>query len=584
MKIYYALILLLIASCSTFQNLNQENFPEIPFESDSNSSANFNELMHYYEELAKLSKYVQIEEFGISDVGEPLIAVIIDADRKFDPIENDKASKNIFLINNGIHAGEPCGIDASMLLTKELLTDKTLFKLLKNTTVVIIPAYNLGGLKNRGSFSRANQNGPHEHGFRGNAKNLDLNRDFIKCDSRNAQSFNKLFTRWNPDIMVDTHTSNGADYQHIITCIATQKDKLAPALGSYLEFDFLPELYERVSEDGYDMSPYVYSLGATPDEKGIMSFPDLPRYSSGYAATHHSISFMPETHMLKPFKERVNSTKVFLLNTLEILDKDGIIIQQKREEAMDYYQSLSQVPIEWKMNENVVTTTTFKGYESDYKSSEISQLPRLYYDRDKAFTKEIPYYNTMEASKSVPMPQAYIIPQAYQEVINRLQWNGVEMSRLEKDEEILAEFYYIKDYETRESPYEGHYLHYNVTTEKQTINHTFYAGDYLIKLNQAANRFIIETLEPEAPDSYFAWNFFDGILMQKEYFSPYVFEDLAADFLEDNPKIKEALEVKKLEDEAFAKNAYQQLNFIYKQSPYYEQTHLRYPVGRIMKN
>ena len=100
--------------------------------------------------------------------------------------------------------------------------------------IVIIPVYNVGGALNRGSYSRANQNGPEAYGFRGNARNLDLNRDFIKCDSRNARSFNRLFNQWKPDVFVDTHTSNGADYQYVMTLISTQKDRLGGALGEFL--------------------------------------------------------------------------------------------------------------------------------------------------------------------------------------------------------------------------------------------------------------------------------------------------------------------------------------------------------------
>ena len=86
-----------------------------------------------------------------------------------------------------------------------------------------IPVYNVDGALSRQDTSRVNQNGPEAFGFRGNARHLDLNRDFIKADSLNARTFAQVFTRWDPDVMVDTHTSNGADYQHVVTLIATQQ-------------------------------------------------------------------------------------------------------------------------------------------------------------------------------------------------------------------------------------------------------------------------------------------------------------------------------------------------------------------------
>ena len=88
-------------------------------------------------------------------------------------------------------------------------------------------------------------------------------------------------------------------------------------------------------------------------------------------------------------------------------------------------------------------------------------------------------------------------------------------------------------------------------------------------------------LEPTGDDSFFAWNFFDGILQQKEGYSDYRWDDVAADILKANPAVKLELEKKKKTDTAFAVNASAQLNWIYKKSAYYEPAHLRYPVYRI---
>jgi len=157
------------------------------------------------------------------------------------------------------------------------------------------------------------------------------------------------------------------------------------------------------------------------------------------------------------------------------------------------------------------------------------------------------------------------------------------MEKLEKDQTFEVELYRIADYKTGERPYEGHYLHRNIEVEKFTQNRIYKKGDFIIYANQPSNRYIVETLEPTAPDSYFAWNFFDGILQQKEYFSPYVFEDLAVEILEKNPDLKTQLEEKKKSDPDFAKNGYAQLDFVYKNSEHYEPTHQIYPVGRLMK-
>ena len=117
----------------------------------------------------------------------------------------------------------------------------------------------------------------------------------------------------------------------------------------------------------------------------------------------------------------------------------------------------------------------------------------------------------------------------------------------------------------------------SVTKEK----YQFLKGDYIILLNQPCNRYIVEMLEPTGDDSFFAWNFFDAILQQKEGFSDYRWEDKAADVLLKDPVLKEKLEAKKAADPKFAANSSEILDFIYKNSPYYEKAHLRYPVYRI---
>ncbi|MFT4667255.1 MAG: hypothetical protein ACI9XB_004224, partial [Gammaproteobacteria bacterium] len=196
--------------------------------------------------------------------------------------------------------------------------------------------------------------------------------------------------------------------------------------------------------------------------------------------------------------------------------------------------------------------------------------------------KDIPYYKTYKSTKNIKRPMAYIIPQGYQEIIERLEWNGVKTYRLTEDFETKVELYRIKEFKTGEQPYEGHYLHRNVTIDTFQTEWPYYKGDYIVFVNQPANRYIVETLEPQGPDSFFAWNFFDGILQQKEYFSSYVFEDLAAAYLKENPALQAELDAKKATDLDFANNASAQLYFIYKNSPHYERTHRVYPVGRFV--
>ena len=551
------------------------------FEKENNTTATYFETIAYYTQLANRFPSISVQEYGMTDSGFPLHEVVISKEGVFDPEAIRENGKLVLLINNAIHPGEPCGVDASMMLARDLVTKEEMKGLLDQTVIVIVPIYNISGSLNRGSFSRANQNGPESYGFRGNAQNLDLNRDFIKGDTENARTFNRLFTKWNPDIMIDNHTSNGADYQYVMTLIPTQKDKMEPTLSTYMVEHLLPDLFAKMKSGRYEMTPYVYARN-TPDD-GIAGFLDYPRYSSGYASLHNCISFMPETHMLKPFKDRVWSTYDFMIAMLQHVEKNNEALSQAKQSAISHAISKSEFDLNWQMDMDRVDTISFKGYEAKYKPSAISGKDRLYYDRDAPYEKEIPFYNSYRPNLTIRKPNAYIVPRAYKHIVDRMKANGVEVFRLAKDEVKEVEIYRILDYKTMDQPYEGHYLHSKLEVEKRMDQIQYHKGDYIIYVNQAVNNYIVHTLEPQAPDSWFSWNFFDGILMQKEHFSSYVFEDLAEEFIEKNPDVKRELEEKKSADSEFAESGYAQLKFVYERSPHFEPTFMRYPVGRLIK-
>lgn len=550
----------------------------IIFDTNQNYTATYDEGIAYYSNLAEAYDQISMTPFGMTDSGNPLHEVIISQDKDFDPVSIRKSGKTVLLINNAIHPGEPCGVEASMLLARDLVSDKKMKGLLNDVVVVIIPYYNISGALNRNSHTRANQEGPHEYGFRGNVRHLDLNRDFVKCDTKNAESFNKLIAKWKPEVMIDNHTSNGADYQYVMTLIATQKDQLNPFVSRYMTDVMLPELYASMKSKRYEMTPYV-NVSKTPDD-GIYGFMDLPRYSSGYAAMHNTISFMPEAHMLKPYKDRVLSTYDFSLSMLEHIQAHRAELMAARAKADDDTRMKSDFHLRYSLDYDSPEMMTFKGYEAKYKPSAVTGEPRLYYDRNSPYEKEIPYYNNYKPTLTVNKPNAYIFPQAFREVADRLRWNGVKVEQLQEDKVMTVQAYRIESYKDAKA-YEGHYLHYDVEVSKSEQKLQFYKGDYIVYTNQVSNNYLVNALEPQHPDSYFAWNFMDGILMQKEYFSSYIFEDTAAKMLADDPALKAQFLKKKSEDEAFASNPREQLTWIYRQSPHYEKGHMRYPVFRL---
>ncbi len=561
----------------------QKNLETVFEKSSGKETATYDETTTYYHSLDTSSPYVKVVEKGLTDSGKPLHLVILDIDQDFDFKESRDKGKFILLINNGIHPGEPDGIEACKMLLRDYVADPSKQSLLENIVIGVIPVYNIGGAQNRNSHSRANQNGPVEYGFRGNARNFDLNRDFIKSDTRNALSFYEIFHEVKPDMFIDTHVSNGADYQYGITHLATQHNKIGGDLGVYIENKFTPDLEAKMKAKGSEITPYVNVFNTTPDEAGFTQFLDGARYSTGYTTLFHTLGFMIETHMLKPFDMRVKATYRFIESMIELAKEQGENIQALRKERAKFFIPGNLHSIAWKLDRSEPKQIDFKGYVGEQKESEVTGQTRLFYDVNQPFTKTIPYYNTFVSAAEVQIPLGYAIPQGWHQVIERLKLNQVPFKKLTSDSAINVEAYRIEKFNTSSSPYEGHYPHNRVEVSKKKKTIDLRAGDYIFFVDQATGRYLVETLEPEAPDSFFNWNFFDTILQQKEYFSPYVFEDVAKELLESNDALRTAFEKKKAEDKEFANSWYAQLDYIYKNSPYYESAHLQYPVYRIVE-
>lgn len=556
---------------------------QTPFEkSDGWESSDYPTAIKHYQKLANASERVTITEHGLTDSGQPLHLVLVSKDGLL-PDAVVKDPRSVLLINNAIHPGEPDGVDASMALARDLAFDQDRYgSSLEQVIVAIIPLYNIGGALNRNSGTRANQNGPREYGFRGNARNYDLNRDFIKCDTLNARSFAKIFHTLDPDLLLDTHVSNGSDFQYVMTSAHSQKDKLGYKLGEHFDEVVEPELFRQMEKAGFPTVPYVNSGGSPPDRAGYTQFLETPRYSTGYAALFQTIGFMTETHMLKPYPQRVAATRAFLDQSIAFLADQGDTLQRIRLADRESYHQQETVPVAWSVDKENPSRIEFRGYEATFLDSKVTPGTRLFYDRERPYSKNIPYYNDFKPSETVKLPSGYLIPRAWHSVIERMRLNQVEMQVVDREMELQAEVYRIDDVETRQSPYEGHYFHGTVKLSSTRETLKAQVGDLIVPIHQDRARYVVETLEPTAMDSLFRWNYFDTILQRKEYFSPYIFEETAEEMLASDPTLRKEFDARIGEDKAFAESRSAQLQFLYERSKHAEKANRRYPIARLL--
>jgi hypothetical protein len=599
-----------------------------PFErGNGNQTTTYAECVAFYKRLAARFPHVlQFEQVGLSDAGWPLyLGVVmnnmIPAIDFFDCFDVLRTSgRPVLFNNNGHHPGEPEGIDVCMAIVRDCcLIPGFMESSLGEVIYFFNPVYNVDGCLNRNTTSRTNQNGPELLGYRCNSLNLDQNRDMIKCDSLTSQVMNRLITQIDPDVMIDTHCSNGADYQYTMTLIHTQPDKLGGQLGRYLKETMLPQIYMDMNNCGWPTCPFINHIGATPDE-GIEDFPDSPRFLSGFCALKHIVGLVPETHMLKPYTDRVESMREFIEVITKYVKVQGRHIKILRSQERSRYKdklgncyrstvsnlSSGSVALAWETDTLKSTVFNFCGFEATYIPSLLGDYHRLAYDRSKPYTRPIVYYNTCRPSislDSVLIPIAYLVPRAYTHtIVERLRWNMVHMHQLRatdfagndgklhfshnKHHIQRVTYYRIDGVKTRTS-YEGHPFHTDVHVSTHethlSLGHNAHVGDYVVYLSEQEDpRYVVEVLEPEGQDSFFRWGFFNAVLEKKEDFSDYIFEDEAIHMLEDDVALRIKFDAWKMQNPELIRTQDQVLRFIFENGKRYcEPEHGRYPVLKL---
>ncbi len=543
------------------------------------TSATWQQAIARYTELDRSHSGARLLEIGHDDNGRPMHLFVISDGSGFTPDSIRAAGKNILFINNAIHAGEPDGIDASLLLAQALLESDQLMGLTVHTAVCIVPVYNISGVERRGSTSRANQNGPHAYGFRGNARNLDLNRDFMKADSENARSLSRTLAYWDPDVYFEPHVSDGADHQYLMALLIGRAEKLSPAMAAFQTNLLEPGLHAWMDRKGMSMCPYFEALHDHPAQ-GMKGFFSGPRYGSGYNALFDRVAITSEAHVLKPFADRVNATFQLILATLDVMNREPEQLRTARAQACRETATATAFDLNWVLDTTRVVDLPWKGYAARYKPSAVTGLPRLWYDHSSPTDTVVPWFDVWRPTVRETKPMAYVVPQQWHEAIDRLRWNGVPMRVLSHDTTLTVEQDSIAGFTDARIAYEGHYLHRDITAKRIRRSVPVRAGDVLVPMGHATDRYVVEALSATGQDGFFAWNFFDAVLQQKEWYDAYVFEDKAARLLQERPQLKAAFEAERQRDPAFAANAWEQLTWIYRRSPWMEQSYRMYPVLR----
>jgi hypothetical protein len=574
-----ALIALLLMAAVT---ANGDDWTTLCETSDYKHTPRYEQTVDYCRRLADASPWVRYTTFGTSPRGRGLPLVIVDKKGHFTAREARSSGNVVFLIQACIHAGECDGKDAGMMLIRDIAVRKDLEALLDHVTILFMPIFNVDGHERFGPYNRANQNGPEECGWRTTAANLNLNRDYLKADAPEMRAWLALYTEWLPEMLVDCHVTDGADYQYVVTYAMDVLGGMDAGLTRWGRERFLQPLEDKMSAAGFPMIRYNSYRTRHDPKSGIVCWTSPPRFSTGYATIQNRPSILIETHSLKDYKTRVTGTYQVLRDMLEVLNSEhdtlGRLVREADERAASPAFREQPLALTYDTTGDSVMIE-FLGYEYDVVESDISGGEWHHFSKRPA-TYRIPLFDDLAPSASVQLPEAYIIPPEWADVVERLKIHGINFIRLKERWTVPVRSYQLTEPDWPDSPFEGRFTATFQIREITDVR-SYPAGSVVVDMNQRASRVVANILEPAAYDSYAKWGFFNAIFEQKEYIEPYLIEQYARAMLDQDEKLRQEFEEKKASDPEFAGSPRRIRRWFYRHTPYWDDHIGAYPVGRV---
>ena len=482
--------------------------------------------------------------------------------------------KPTILIQAGIHSGEIDGKDAGFMLLRDIATGKRR-DLLSKANILFIPILNVDGHERRSKFNRINQRGPIEMGFRTNGSNLNLNRDYTKVDTPEVKAVLQVINSYNPDLYVDVHVTDGADYQYDITYGYTPAfASESPKIASVLEEKFQPHIDDTLSQQGHIPGPLVFVMNKREFKEGLAGWIAAPRFSNGWGDIANVPSILVENHSLKPYKQRVLGTYVLLDGAIDAL---SIHHQTLKAATMAEQVTPRELVVErrYAKEPNYIP---FKGIKYKKFESALSGQTEVKYLGEAQTYEKLPIYWKKEIVNKVTVPDAFYIPSTYSFIVDKLKIQGIEIDSITTAELVSnikqAE---VSDYKFDRLPFESRF---RVKAEFNylSVDPKNLEGWYKVSTEQGRGKLATHLLHPEAPDSFFAWGDFHTIFQRTEYVENYALVPYARSMLKDNPKLALEFDKKLREDNNFESDPKARLNWLYSKTPYYDQGYLKYPI------
>ena len=524
---------------------------------------------------------VRCLEFGRTPEGRPMLALVASADGTIDAAAAREKGRPVVLFQGGIHAGEIDGKDAGFEALQILVADKGRKKLLEKVTAVFVPVLNPDGHERFGENNRPNQVGPEEMGWRTNAQNLNLNRDYAKADSPEMQAMLRLLGEWDPIVYVDLHVTDGAKFRHAIAYLVEPvlagAEELRPVASAMRE-----DVRKTLDKAGHLPVVEFYPSFEVDDDpaSGFAAYVAPPRFSTAYWASRNRSGVLGETHSWKDDATRVRATRDSVIATIESVAARGADMRRAAAKAEASSAALAGKPLALVSDTTSKTRTIeFLGYAYEHVPSDVSGAKRIVYDLKKPRTWKVPFRDEVVPVVTVTLPRGgYVVPAAHASwVRERLAAHGIEWRDAApgvRDVEVFR----AEKTGFGGSPYEGRQT-LKVEGAWKKEREEIGPGAIFVPIAQKNARLVAHLFEPLAPDSFLAWGFFNAHFERKEYMEAYVAEELAREMLKD-PLVKAAFDAQVAADPALAQSPGKRLEFFYRRHPSWDERLDLYPVFR----
>lgn len=527
---------------------------------------------------------IRYTEIGKSPQRRAIPMLIIDKDGLGEAQDIKNTGRAILFLQAGIHAGEPDGTDAMFLLLRDMVAYQKNLDLLDNVSILFIPSFNVDGMARLSPYNRINQNGPKEMGWRTNSRNLNLNRDYMKADCPEMRAWLNAFNEYLPDLFIDCHTTDGADYQYVATYALETFGNMDEGLTKWTQEVYEPFLVEELAKKDSPIFPYVTFRNWHDPRSGLRRNVGTPMISQGYTALQNRVGLLIETHMLKAYKPRVFATKDMIIATLDIMNQNTQKLKDLNHAADIKMSSTKQGPeklaIQYQLDDSDTAYVDFLGVEYDVVKSDLTGGDWFQYS-DKKTSFHLQLFEKNKASEVTDLPLAYIIPVEYQDVQDVIKAHGIQHQITTKLKEVFVNTYKFSNQKWATSSFEGRQMLRDFDLEEVQKKMKFEAGAMIVPTHQRALKVLVYLLEPKADNSLVSWGFFNSSMERKEYVETYVMEKMAREMIAKKPELLKEFEQWKAENPETSKNQWVQSMWFFAKTPYWDQKKDIYPVGKI---